>query len=202
MGRSWLRSSVAFVACLGAGRGFPLIVHQHTKITLFRLFGAIASPDCLQISVLRGFLGGFFGFIGRRCVFGCLVAFVGLVGLYACRVKRLRSEKRIAAHFLGLLRSSSFLYCCFACLGCFAPVVCAGCVGWFLCCWWFSFPSDGMTKRKGKPLGLVLSSFVGCVLFYPIALGITKLLQAVSILRELPTIQATEKKLQLYLIIL
>ena len=53
------------------------------------------------------------------------------------------------------------------------------------------------TKRKGAPCWRVLSLFVGCVLFYPIALGITKLLQAVSILKELPTTQATEKKLQL-----
>ena len=79
-----LRSSVALGACLGAGRGFPgasaLIVHQHTKITHFRLFGAIALLDCFQISVLRAFLGGFFGFIGARCIFDCLGAFTWLVG--------------------------------------------------------------------------------------------------------------------------
>ena len=67
------------------------VVHQHTKIAHFRLFGAIAFFDCLQISVLRRFLGGLFGFICARCVFGWLVAFVGLVGLYACNVRRLRT---------------------------------------------------------------------------------------------------------------
>ena len=84
------------------------------------------------------------------------MAFVGLVGLYACNVRRLRTEKRNAAHFLGLLRSigligfCSCLYCC-----CFAPVLCL----LWLCCWWLSFPSDGMTKRKGAP-PLVLPLFV------------------------------------------
>ena len=51
--------------------------------------------------------------MGLRCVFGCLVAFVALVGLYACSVRRLESEKRHAAYFLGfigLLRSCG----CFA----------------------------------------------------------------------------------------
>ena len=72
-----------------------LILHQHTKIAAFLLFGAIAFPRSLQISVLRGFLGGLFGFIGARCIFGYLVGFVGLVGLYACNVRRLRSEKQI-----------------------------------------------------------------------------------------------------------
>ena len=36
--------------------------------------------------------------MGFRCIFGCLVAFVGLVGLYACSVRRLRTEKRNAAY--------------------------------------------------------------------------------------------------------
>ena len=79
----------------GASLGFPwasvLIVHQHSKIAHLLPFGAIAFLDCFQISVLRAFLGGLFGFIGFRCIFGWLVAFVGLVGLYACRVKRLRT---------------------------------------------------------------------------------------------------------------
>ena len=52
------------------------------------------------------------------------------------------------------------------------------------------FPFGRYDKKKGQAVALVLSLFVGCVLFYPIALGITKLLQAVSILRELPTIHA------------
>ena len=129
-----LRSSVALGALLGAGRGFPgasaLILHQHTKIAHFRLFGAIAFPRSSQISVLRGFLGGFFGFIGARCIFGCLVAFVGLVGLYACNVRRLGSEKRKTCKFIELLRSYVFSSCC--------------CFSWFVllllfsCCLWVS----------------------------------------------------------------
>ena len=42
--------------------------------------------------------------MGFACGFGCLVAFVGLVGLYACNVRRIRIEKRNAAHFIGLFR--------------------------------------------------------------------------------------------------
>ena len=94
-GLLWLRSSVAFGKLVGASlRASVLIVHQHTKIAQFCLFGAIALPRSFQISVLRAFLGGLFGFIGARCGFDCLVAFVGLVGLYACNVRRLRTEKR------------------------------------------------------------------------------------------------------------
>ena len=150
-----------FQALLGAGRGFlgasVQVVHKHTKVTLFRLFGAIAFARSFKKSVLRAFLGGLFGFMGARCGFGWLVAFVGFVGLYACSVRRLRTEKRIAAHFLGLLRSFSFLYCCcFACLDCFAPVLCLLWLG----CWCFFFPSDGMTKRNGAQCWCVLSSWV------------------------------------------
>ena len=98
LGLPWLRSSVVPGACLGAGWGFPgasaLIVHQHTKIAYFRPFGAIAFLLCFNKSVLRHFLGGLFGFIGRGCIFGYLRAFAWLVGLYACNVRRLRTEKR------------------------------------------------------------------------------------------------------------
>ena len=89
---------------------------------------------------------------------------MGLVGLYACKVKRLRSEKRIAANFFS---SCIWLYC-FApalcvlrlyCFCCFAPVVCGFLLG---CC--FFFPLDGMTKRKGKRW-LVLSSWVVGLLY-------------------------------------
>ena len=49
------------------------------------------------------------------------MAFVGLVGLYACRVKRLRTEKRNAAYFLGFLGFIGLLrYCC--------------CFSWFVLC--------------------------------------------------------------------
>ena len=51
------------------------------------------------------------------------------------------------------------------------------------------FPFGRYDKKKGQAVG-ACPLFVGCVLFYPIASGITKLLQAVSILRELPTIHA------------
>ena len=154
---------------LGAVRGFPwasaLIVHQHTKIAPFRLFGAIAFPHSFNKSVLRGFLGGLFGFIGFRCIFGCLVAFVALVRLYACNVRRLRTEKRKRPYFCGLLRSCIFVGCssciCLYCVCCFDPALCVLCLCWLcgLCCWWFFFPLDDMTKRKGAPL-LMLPLFV------------------------------------------
>ena len=159
-GRLGLRSSVAFGACFRlfweCWRASALMLHQHSKIARFLPFGAIAFPRSCNKSVLRGFLGGLFGFIGLRCIFGCLVAFVGLVGLYACRVKRLRSEKRKPAYFIGSLRlfrsyslCASLVWLRFACAGC------VGCRLWFVCCWWwFFFPLDGMTKRKGKLLGL------------------------------------------------
>ena len=138
MGRSWLCSSVAFGALLGAGRGFLgaslQVVHQHAKIALFRLFGATAFPRSLHISVLRGFLGGFFGFIWLRCIFDWLVGFVGLVGLYACRVKRLRSEKRNAANFLGCFALAVALLWLVLCLslGLLLGLLCS-------CCLWVSF---------------------------------------------------------------
>ena len=108
-GLSWLCSSVAVGACFRLFRerlrASAQVVRYPTKITLFRLFGAIAFPRSFKKSVLRAFLGGLFGFIGGGCGFGWLVALAWLVGLYACRVKRLRTEKRNAAYFLGLLRS-------------------------------------------------------------------------------------------------
>ena len=62
----------AFLVALGAyfrlfwecWRASAQVVHYPTKIAHFLHFGAIAFLDCLQISVLRGFLGGLFGFIG------------------------------------------------------------------------------------------------------------------------------------------
>ena len=89
------------------------------------------------------------------------MAFVGLVGLYACNVRRLRSEKRNAANFVGF---APIFVDCFAlavafrglscvcrlgcCLGCFAPVVC----GFLLGCWLF-FPSDDITKERAHRVG-------------------------------------------------
>ena len=71
-------------AYLGAGRGIlgasVQVVHQHTKIAHFRLFGAIAFARSFNKSVLRAFLGGLFGFMGARCIFDWFGAFVGLVG--------------------------------------------------------------------------------------------------------------------------
>ena len=128
---SWLLGLVGEL--VGAFLGLPFrVAHYPTKITPFRLFGAIAFLDCFQISVLRAFLGGLFGFIGFACGFGWLVAFVGLVGLYACNVRRLGSEKRNAAYFLGLFRS-----CC--CLLWFVLCLSLGLL-WLLCscCLWVS----------------------------------------------------------------
>ena len=159
-------------ALWGVLEGFPWasaqIVHQHSKIVSLGYPCAIAFLDCLQKSVLRAFLGGLFGFIGFRCIFGCLVAFVGLVGLYACSVRRLRTWKRKRPYFCGLLRPL-FLWasalciclscvCCFACLVYFAPVVCG------LCCWWFFFPLDDRDKKKGRKGFSLRPLFVCCML--------------------------------------
>ena len=79
------------------------------------------------------------------------------MGLYACIVRRLRTEKRKCRKFIVLLRSYAFSFCsCFRGLSCccFAPVLCLLLWGCGLCCcWWLSFPSDGMTKRKGGLFG-------------------------------------------------
>ena len=96
------------------------------------------------------------------------MAFVGLVGLYACNVRRLGSEKRNAANFLGcfaLAVACITLLLCFRGLSCccFAPVLCLLLWGCGLCCW-LSFPLVGMTKRKGKRFACPL--FVGCGWFY------------------------------------
>ena len=96
--------------------------------------------------------------MGARCIFDWLVAFVGLVGLYACRVKRLRTEKRNAANFWG----------CFAlAVACIALLLLS--LGLLLvllrsCCLWvslglwvvllvFLFPFGRYDKRKGGLFG-------------------------------------------------
>ena len=156
---------VAPGACSGAGRGFPgasaLVVLHPCKFGLFGYPCAIAFLHPFNKSVLRGFLGGLFGFIGARCIFGWLVAFAWLVWLYACNVRRLRSEKRKRPYFCGL-RSYVFISCgcfgcCLSCGYCFAPVLC----GFLLGCWFF-FPLDGMTKRKGA-ISCVLSERFICL---------------------------------------
>ena len=150
-------------------RASALIVHQHTEIAAFRLFGAIAFPRSFNKSVLRGFLGGFFGFMGARCIFGCLVAFVGLVGLYACNVRRLEIEKRNAAIFVGFA-PAMFVDCFALAVACVVFVaslalialflVFVGCVG---CVVGGSFSLRMIaTKRKGAPRWRSLSLFVGC----------------------------------------
>ena len=85
------------------------------------------------------------------------MAFVGLVGLYACSVRRLRSGKRKPANLLN----------CFAPM--FSALAVASCVvvalllffvcfDWVVGCGSFSLRTDA-TKRKGAPL-LVLPLFV------------------------------------------
>ena len=81
---------------------------------------------------------------------------MGLVGLYACIVRRLEVRKRKTCKFIGFIGSFCSCgclccVCCFACLVCFAPVVCG------LCCWWLFFPSDDCDKKKGRK-GLCLAS--------------------------------------------
>ena len=138
-----------------------LIVHQHSKIAAFGFPCAIAFPRSFNKSVLRGFLGGLFGFIWSRCIFGWLVGFVGLVRLYACKVKRLRSEKRKPANLLDCFAPVFCWLALIALLALFASLVlvvwfaCLGCVvGGFLSLWMIA------TKRKGKRFACPL--FVGC----------------------------------------
>ena len=63
-GLAWLRSSVLSGLVWELVGASALIVHQHTKIATFLPFGAIAFLHPFNKSVLRGFLGGLFGFIG------------------------------------------------------------------------------------------------------------------------------------------
>ena len=91
------------------------------------------------------------------------------MGLYACRVKRLETGKRIAAHFLGFIGSVGFigliasllLLLFVVCL----VVLCSCSLCWlcFLC--WVGllvvlFPFGRYDKRKGAPCWRVLSSWV------------------------------------------
>ena len=102
--------------------------------------------------------------MGARCIFDWLGAFVGLVGLYACSVRRLEVRKRNAAHFLGLFQLLQLLI-----------VVCLVVVAWvallllFVGFSWVVGCSFSLrmvaTKRKGAPCWRVLSLFVGCVLW-------------------------------------
>ena len=143
-------------------RASALIVHYPTKIAHFLPFGAIAFLDCLQISVLRRFLGGLFGFIGFRCIFGWLVAFVGLVGLYACSVRRLEVRKRKTCKFIGFIGFLGFIGLLRSC----------GCFAWFVLLLLRScsllgvvvllvvlFPFGRYDKKKGRT-ALVLPLFV------------------------------------------
>ena len=94
--------------------------------------------------------------MGFRCVFGCLVALAWLVGLYACRVKRLRTGKRNAAHFigfLGLLRSCSCLLCFVLLLLCSCSLLVVLLVAFF--------PFGRYDKKKGQAAG-ACPLFVGC----------------------------------------
>ena len=123
------------------------------------------------------------------------MAFVGLVGLYACIVRRLEVRKRKTCKFIGFIGFIGLLRSC----GCFAWFVllllrsCSLLVVVVLLVVLFPF---GRYDKKERAHLVGASSLCGLWACY-IALGITKLLQAVSILKELPTTQATEKKLQL-----
>ena len=90
------------------------------------------------------------------------MAFVGFVGLYACNVRRIESEKRKPANFLAL--AVAFCVCRLGCCGCFAPVVCVLRLCW-LCflCWVVLlvafFPFGRYDKKKGHTV-LALPLFV------------------------------------------
>ena len=98
------------------------------------------------------------------------MAFVALVGLYACIVRRLRTEKRNAAHFLGLLQLLRLLLLFVLCfvLWLLLGLLCSCCLWVSLGLWvvllvlaLFSLRMIA-TKKKGQAVALVLSSFVGC----------------------------------------
>ena len=95
--------------------------------------------------------------MGARCAFGCLVAFVGLVGLYACSVRRLRTEKRKPAN---LLNRFAPMFSALAVASCVvvALLLFFVCFDWVVGCGSFSLRMIA-TKRKGAPL-LVLPLFV------------------------------------------
>ena len=86
------------------------------------------------------------------------MAFVALVGLYACNVRRLEARKRNAAYFCGL-RSYIFSSC--ICLLWFALCLSLGLL-WLLCScclWWLCglllvafFPFGRYDKKKGRTL--------------------------------------------------
>ena len=98
--------------------------------------------------------------MGARCIFDCLVAFVGLVGLYACSVRRLRTEKRKAANLLN----------CFAPM--FSALAVASCVvvalllffvcfDWVVGCGSFSLRSVSDAKRGANCVPPRLCVLVG-----------------------------------------
>ena len=98
---------------------------------------------------------------------------MGLVGLYACIVRRLRTEERNAPIFLALLARLAFLGC-FALAVAFRGLSCV--VAWvaslllFVGFSWVVGVSFSLrmiaTKRKGAPCWRVLSSFVGLVTWF------------------------------------
>ena len=169
-GLPWLRSLWLFWELVGA---FAMIVHQHTKIAAFLPFGAIAFLHPFNKSVLRAFWGGLFGFIGWGCIFDWLRCFAWLVGLYACRVKRLRTEKRIAANFFSSCGSCSRFGCGLSCcrLDYFAPVVCGFRLG---CCFFFPF---GWLRQKERAQSIFASSLVLLWVFYSVGQILVQLLK-------------------------
>ena len=63
--------------------------------------------------------------MGFRCIFGYPVAFVGLVGLYACSVRRLEVRKRKTCKFIGFIGFIGFL-------GFIGLLRSCGCFAWFV----------------------------------------------------------------------
>ena len=140
------------------------------------------------------------------CGFVLVACFAWLVGLLcACGVRRFKGLRRISLDLSLYLPFFLSLYLLFVLLSFFALVVflLSSCIV-FVALWvWLLFPFPLRTIRKKKGRKFFASSLVllcvalSCCCFvflfgYSAALGITKLLQAVSILNELPEIQATE----------
>ena len=96
---------MAIGACWGSGRGFlgasALVVLPPCKFGLFGYPCAIAFLHPLNKSVLRGFLGGFFGFIGARCIFDWLWLSRGLCGFMRVMLGGYRVKSENAPIFVG-----------------------------------------------------------------------------------------------------
>ena len=170
-GLSWwcfIVSTGAGVPASGPEGGWPWfsggVFPAFCPLYCFACLGLLANMALFR--VLRGFLGGFMGFVLSWC-------FAWLVGLlYACKVRRFRGLKRVCLYFIRF-SSSLTCFCPFACSFISSLLLSSGCpLSCFVCscvlvgfCIFF-FPCGLYTKRKGAPCWCVLSRpVVGCFIW-------------------------------------